>query len=340
MATSTACRIQEIYPGVSEEKINSIADKVISRSKERSTVFSDDITSFAAYLDEVKKIPLLKNTEEIALAYRIQTYNDENARRALIESNLRLVISISKKFMGLGLTLQDLIQEGNMGLIEASEKFDPERGCRFATYATWWIRQGIIRGLANQGRTIRLPVHISDIVQRFTKFSIKFLQENDRLPTFGEAAKVILPVSKEKARQKVSRKLKKHVPLDDFRVERKVRELEMKMDQHLKEVIMISQEPLSLETPVGEDETTIGEMVPTEDNNNDMILREELKELLRKLNEREKNILCLRFGLVDGVALTLQEISDNFGISKERIRQKEVDALRKLRKSMHRTDWL
>jgi DNA-directed RNA polymerase sigma subunit (sigma70/sigma32) len=128
MATVTACRVQEIYPGISEKELNSIADKVISRSREHTAIFSSEINSFAAYLEEVKKIPLLKSNEEIALAYLIRTYNDENARRALIESNLRLVISISKKFMGLGLTLQDLIQEGNMGLIEASEKFDSGQG--------------------------------------------------------------------------------------------------------------------------------------------------------------------------------------------------------------------
>jgi RNA polymerase primary sigma factor len=150
----------------------------------------------------------------------------------------------------------------------------------------------------------------------------------------------MLPVSREKARQKVSRKLKRQVPSDDYRVGRKVREMEYKMEQHLKEVIMIAQEPVSLETPVGEDETTIGEMVSVEDNNNERLIREELRELIGKLNEREKNILYLRYGLIDGTALTLQEISDNFGISKERIRQKEVDALRKLRKSMCRSDWL
>jgi RNA polymerase primary sigma factor len=340
MATGTAYAVQEIYPGLNEAEINIIADRVISRNKKRSSVFSGDITSLVAYLNEVKKIPLLKNDEEIALAHRIKNYQDEEARKALIESNLRLVISISKKFVGLGLTLQDLIQEGNLGLIEASEKFDPDRGCRFATYATWWIRQGIIRGLANQGRTIRLPVHISDIVQRFTKFSLKFLQENDRLPTVAEAARAILPVSKEKARRKVSRKMKQTLPFDDFRVERKVREMEEKMEQQLKEILNISQEPISLETPVGEDETTIGELVPAEDNECNFIMKEELKDLFLHISSRERNIICLRFGLIDGNSMTLQEISNNIGISKERIRQKEVDALRKLRKAIRRSDWL
>lgn len=317
-----------------------ITRSVIDRRKQGGREFNfTEINSLSAYLFEVNKIPLLSAKEEVALSIRIREYNDEDARKALIESNLRLVISIAKKFMGLGLTFQDLIQEGNLGLIEAVEKFDPTRGCRFATYATWWIRQSVIRGIANSGRTIRLPVHISDIFQKFIKFSLSFLQKNNRTPTIEETAKHLLPVSREKAQRKVSRKLKRIVPLDHPLVDKKVQEMQHKMEQRIKNILNVAQEPISLETPLGEEETTVGDLVPVEDNAMPTILNEELKELFSVLNERERKILCLRFGLLDGTIRTLQEISDYFGISKERIRQKEEDALKKLRSIMNPNDW-
>jgi len=326
---------------MTEELVNEISGRIKERRKKRaSSVLQPDFNSLSAYLTEVSKIPLLTADEEIALSYRVREHDDEESRKALIESNLRLVISIAKKFLGLGLTLQDLIQEGNLGLIEAVEKFDPERGCRFATYATWWIRQSVIRGIANNGRTIRLPVHISDIFQKFLKFSLSFLQKNNRPPTIKEAAVTLLPVSREKARKKVVRKLKKQISLDHPLVDAKIREMEKKMEYRIKNILNVAQEPVSLEAPLGEEDTTVGDLVPVEDTDRPDILTEELGALFNVLNEREKKILCLRFGLIDGTTRTLQEISDRFGISKERIRQKEEDALRKLRTVMNRKDWL
>lgn len=321
-------------------QINLLADKVIEQRKKRAGVIPcPESNSLSAYLSEVNKIPLLTAEEEVALSHRIRLYDDEESRKALVESNLRLVISIAKRFLGLGLTFQDLIQEGNLGLIEAVEKFDPERGCRFATYATWWIRQSVIRGIANNGRTIRLPVHISDIFQKFIKFSLSFLQKNSRTPTYAEVARYLLPVSREKARKKVSRKLKKLVPMDDPRVDAKVEDMEKKMEQRIRNILNVAQDPISLEAPLGEEDTTVGDLIPIDQGKQVSILTEELGDLFSVLNEREKKILCLRFGLLDGTIRTLQEISDNFGISKERIRQKEEDALRKLRKVMKRRDW-
>ncbi|MCD4783048.1 MAG: sigma-70 family RNA polymerase sigma factor [Candidatus Eremiobacteraeota bacterium] len=326
---------------MTEVLINEISGRIKNRRKERtSSILQPDFNSLSAYLTEVSKIPLLTADEEIALSYRVREHDDEESRKALIESNLRLVISIAKKFLGLGLTLQDLIQEGNLGLIEAVEKFDPERGCRFATYATWWIRQSVIRGIANNGRTIRLPVHISDIFQRFLKYSLRFLQKHNRPPTIEETALVLLPVSREKACKKVVRKLKRQIPLDHPLVDAKVKEMEKKMEYRIKNILNVAQDPVSLEAPLGEEDTTVGDFVPIEDAKKPDILMEELGDLFDVLNEREKKILCLRFGLIDGTTRTLQEISDRFGISKERIRQKEEDALRKLRTVMNRKDWL
>jgi RNA polymerase primary sigma factor len=322
-------------------EINFIADKIKERRlKGSQSIPYENINSLSAYLFEVNKIPLLTAEEEVALSCLIRNYNDEEARKALVESNLRLVISLAKKFLGLGLTFQDLIQEGNLGLIEAVEKFDPERGCRFATYATWWIRQALIRGLANNGRTIRLPVHISDIFQKFAKYSLAFMQKNNRPPTVEETSRELLPVSREKAWRKVCRRLKKQISIDHPLVDRKVAEMEEKMAQRIKNILNVAQDPLSLETPVGDEETTVGDLVPVECSPEEALIREELGSLFSALSEREKKILCLRFGLIDGNVCTLQEISNQFGISKERIRQKEEDALKKLRSIMKKQDWL
>lgn len=325
---------------LSDKKINKLVDKVLLRRRACAGATISRTDSLSAYLSEVNKIPLLKPDEEIALAYKMRDENDTTVRRVLIESNLRLVISICKKFMGLGLSFQDLIQEGNMGLIEAVEKFDPDRGCRFATYATWWIRQSVIRGIANHGRMIRLPVHISDILQRLMKFSLRYIQEHNHPPTVSELAREFLPVSMEKAQRKVRRKYKEDVPIDDPRVIRKFNEMEKKMERKIKNILNVSQDPISLEAPLGEEDTTVGDLVPADPENPPPVYTKELGELFTNLNERERKILCLRFGLVDGMTRTLQEISDCFNISKERIRQKEEDALKKLRKVMSRSDWL
>jgi RNA polymerase primary sigma factor len=298
-----------------------------------------DINSLTAYLQEVYKIPLLTPEEERSLAKRIKK-GDQSARRALIEANLRLVISIAKKFLGLGLTFQDLIQEGNIGLMEAVEKFDHTRGCRFATYATWWIRQSIIRSIANQGRMIRLPVHIAEAFQKFIQLQVKHLQEHGKAPGLDLVSKVLFPVCEDKVRRKLSKSLKQELNSHDPRVMAKVEEMEQASVNRLKEILAVAQEPVSLETPLGEEDTCIGDLVAAVTTPDAPVMRAEMAKLLENLNERERKILAFRFGLIDGNIRTLQEISDEFGISKERIRQKEEDALRKLRLVMTRQDWL
>lgn len=298
-----------------------------------------DLNSLTAYLQEVYKISLLCAEEERDLAIAIKR-GEMSARRALIEANLRLVISIAKKFLGLGLTFQDLIQEGNIGLMEAVEKFDHLRGCRFATYATWWIRQSIIRSIANQGRTIRLPVHIAEAFQKFIQLQVKSLQEHGRQAGLDVASKVLFPVDSEKIHRKVCKSLKQEVPFEDPRVRAKIEEMEQASVQRLKEILAVAQEPVSLETPLGEEDTCIGDLVAAQVTPEAPVMRVEMARLLQNLNERERKILAFRFGLIDGNIRTLQEISDEFGISKERIRQKEEDALRKLRTVMTREDWL
>lgn len=298
-----------------------------------------DINTLSAYLQEVYKIPLLTAEEEREIAQGVRR-GEEPAREALIEANLRLVISIAKKFMGLGLTFQDLIQEGNIGLMEAVEKFDPDRGCRFATYATWWIRQSIIRSIANQGRTIRLPVHIAEAVQKYVQIQVKHLQEHGQAPGLHLVSKVLFPVCEDKVRRKVSKSLKQELSPDDPRVQAKVEEMEMASLNRLKEILAVAQEPMSLEAPLGDEGTCIGDLVAAQAAPDMPIMRVEMARLLENLSERERKILAFRFGLIDGNIRTLQEISDEFGISKERIRQKEEDALRKLRTVMSREDWL
>ncbi|MCE1248704.1 MAG: sigma-70 family RNA polymerase sigma factor [Firmicutes bacterium] len=326
---------------LTDDEISTLAGKIKERrSKGSHHIPYENINSLSAYLFEVNKIPLLTAEEEVALSHLIREYDDEEARQALIESNLRLVISLAKKFLGLGLTFQDLIQEGNLGLIEAVEKFDPERGCRFATYATWWIRQALIRGLANNGRTIRLPVHISDIFQKFAKYSLSFMQKYNRPPSVEETARELLPVSREKAWRKVCRRVRKQISMDHPLVDLKVGEMEGKMVQRIKNILNVAQDPLSLEAPIGDEETTVGDLVPVETTPDTDLIREELANVFATLSDREKKIICLRFGLIDGNVCTLQEISNQFGISKERIRQKEEDALKKLRAVMKKQDWL
>jgi len=324
---------------LSRLQAETVAENVKRKRRAGLRLFTTEFNSLSAYLEEVSKIPLLKPDEEVALAYRIKFHNDEEARKLMIESNLRLVISFSKKFLGLGLSFQDLIQEGNLGLMEAVQKFDPDRGCRFATYASWWIKQSLIRGIANTGRMIRLPIHISDFFQRFMKYSLAFIQKFNRPPSVHETARDLLPISRERARKKVARKSRGNVAPEDPRVDRIIRDLETKMEAQIKNILNVALEPISLEAPLGEDETTVGDLVPAEDKTQPVIFHDELSCLFRNLNERERKILCLRYGLVDGTRRTLQEISHTFGISKERIRQKEEDALRKLRKVMEKNEW-
>lgn len=254
------------------------------------------------YLKEIGRVPLLSPEEEIELAKRIEQ-GDEGAKRRLAEANLRLVVSIAKRYVGRGMLFLDLIQEGNLGLIKAVEKFDYRKGYKFSTYATWWIRQAITRAIADQARTIRIPVHMVETINKLIRVHRQLLQELGRDPTPDEIAKE-MNISEEKVR----------------------------------EIQKIAQEPVSLETPIGEEEDShLGDFIedqearaPAEEASYTM-LREQLDEVLTTLTDREQKVLRLRFGLDDGRARTLEEVGQRFGVTRERIRQIEAKTLRKLR---------
>ena len=254
------------------------------------------------YLKEIGKIPLLKPHEEIEYAKRMLE-GDEIAKQRLVEANLRLVVSIAKRYVGRGMLFLDLIQEGNLGLIKAVEKFDYERGFKFSTYATWWIRQAITRAIAYQARTIRIPVHMVETINKLIRVSRQLLQELGRDPKPEEIAKE-MDMSEEKVR----------------------------------EIMKIAQDPVSLETPIGEEEDShLGDFIPDEDALAPAeaaaysLLKDQIEEVLGSLNEREQKVLKLRFGLEDGRARTLEEVGKEFDVTRERIRQIEAKALRKLR---------
>ena len=253
------------------------------------------------YLKEIGKVPLLSAEEEIELAKKMEQ-GDENAKKRLAEANLRLVVSIAKRYVGRGMLFLDLIQEGNLGLIKAVEKFDYRKGYKFSTYATWWIRQAITRAIADQARTIRIPVHMVETINKLIRVSRQLLQELGREPTPEEIAE----------------------------------EMDMPVDR-VREILKISQEPVSLETPIGEEEDShLGDFI--QDDNVPVpadaaaftLLKEQLVEVLGTLTEREQKVLRLRFGLDDGRARTLEEVGKEFNVTRERIRQIEAKALRKL----------
>ncbi|MFP4660721.1 MAG: RNA polymerase sigma factor RpoD [Halanaerobiales bacterium] len=254
------------------------------------------------YLKEIGKVPLLTAEEEVDLAQRMEK-GEEAAKRKLIEANLRLVVSIAKKYVGRGMLFLDLIQEGNMGLIKAVEKFDYTKGYKFSTYATWWIRQAITRSIADQARTIRIPVHMVETINKLIRVSRQLLQEIGREPTPEEIGEE-MGMSAEKVR----------------------------------EIMKIAQEPVSLETPIGEEEDShLGDFIEDEDAPapasaaSFILLKEQLDDVLDTLTDREKRVLELRFGIEDGRPRTLEEVGKEFGVTRERIRQIEAKALRKLR---------
>ena len=254
------------------------------------------------YLKEIGRVPLLTPDEEVDLAVRISN-GDEAAKKRLSEANLRLVVSIAKRYLGRGMQFLDLIQEGNLGLIKAVEKFDYTKGFKFSTYATWWIRQAITRAIADQARTIRIPVHMVETINKVKKVSSQLLHANGREPSAEEVAE----------------------------------ELDMPVDK-VREIMRVAQEPVALETPIGEEEDShLGDFIPDDDAPapadaaSHTLLKETLSSVLDSLTPREEKVLRLRFGLEDGRSRTLEEVGKEFNVTRERIRQIEAKALRKLR---------
>lgn len=284
-----------------EVKVNEKGDKEVElESTLPKTVAVDDPVRM--YLKEIGRVPLLTAEEEIELAKRMEA-GDEDAKQRLCEANLRLVVSIAKRYVGRGMLFLDLIQEGNLGLIKAVDKFNWRKGFKFSTYATWWIRQAITRSIADQARTIRIPVHMVETINKLMRIQRQLIQEYGREPTPEEIAK----------------------------------EMDITEDK-VREIIKIAQEPVSLETPIGEEEDShLGDFIPDEDVPAPAeaaafsMLKEQLVEVLDTLTDREQKVLELRFGLEDGRPRTLEEVGKRFDVTRERIRQIEAKALRKLR---------
>lgn len=285
-------------------------DDVLLEMEQEEINLTDDFSATSAmsddpvklYLKEIGSYPLLSIEEEIELAKRIEV-GDEQAKQILAESNLRLVVSIAKRYVGRGLSFLDLIQEGNLGLIKAVDKFDYSKGYKFSTYATWWIRQAITRSIADQSRTIRIPVHMSEVINKTYRVSRSLLQELGREPTEQELSEAInLPIEK------------------------------------VREILKVSADPISLDTPIGEeDDSHLGDFIKDdtiigpEDAAAYSVLQDQISKLLDTLTEREQRVLILRFGLKDGRTRTLEEVGKEFNVTRERIRQIEAKALRKLR---------
>lgn len=292
----------------SKDEMNEIENEVVQFGNGESLEYLLEQEGLATddpvrlYLKEIGKVPLLTNEREKGLAERMMA-GDETAKTELVEANLRLVVSIAKRYVGRGMYFLDLIQEGNLGLMKAVEKFDYTKGYKFSTYATWWIRQAITRAIADQARTIRIPVHMVETIHKVSRYSRQMMQELGREPTPEEIAD----------------------------------KLGMSADK-VREIIKVGQDPVSLETPIGEEEDShLGDFIPDDDTpspaeaTSTNILREELEKQLHTLTPREEHVIKLRFGLYDGRTRTLEEVGKEFDITRERIRQIEAKALRKLR---------
>ena len=291
---------EDALPELEElEEIEEVTEEEMNETEAMADTFSTD-DPVRMYLKEIGKVPLLTPEEEQDLAKRMAE-GDEEAKRRMAEANLRLVVSIAKRYVGRGMLFLDLIQEGNLGLIKAVEKFDYTKGYKFSTYATWWIRQAITRAIADQARTIRIPVHMVETINKVIRVSRQLLQELGHDPSAEEiAAEMNMPVDK------------------------------------VRDILKIAQEPVSLETPIGEEEDShLGDFIPDDDAPSEAasfsLLKEQLMEVLDTLTPREKKVLELRFGIVDGRTRTLEEVGKEFNVTRERIRQIEAKALRKLR---------
>ena len=297
----------EIIDDIGEEMLDALSFDIESTKTNEEDVPADAKNiaiddPVKVYLKEIGRVPLLTSEEEIELAIRISE-NDQEAKRRLSEANLRLVVSIAKRYVGRGMQFLDLIQEGNLGLIKAVDKFDYTKGFKFSTYATWWIRQAITRAIADQARTIRIPVHMVETINKVKKTNSQLLHKNGRDPSAEEiAAELDMPVEK------------------------------------VREILRVAQEPVSLETPIGEEEDShLGDFIPDDDAQAPVdaasmaLMREQLAEVLKTLTPREARVLSLRYGLEDGNPKTLEEVGKEFNVTRERIRQIEAKALRKLR---------
>lgn len=308
-------QLEKLYDGLEAQGIEIIEDNSVDLSDieivaSKSSSKGDEITAervaiddpVKVYLKEIGRVPLLSPEEEIDLAIKIADGNTE-AKKRLCQANLRLVVSIAKRYLGRGMLFLDLIQEGNLGLLKAVDKFDYTKGFKFSTYATWWIRQAITRAIADQGRTIRIPVHMVETINKVKKVSSQLLHQNGHEPTADEIAS----------------------------------EIDMPVDK-VRDIMRVAQEPVSLETPIGEEEDShLGDFIPDDDAPapadaaSHTLLREQLNEVLDTLTPREEKVLRLRFGLEDGRSRTLEEVGKEFNVTRERIRQIEAKALRKLR---------
>ena len=294
--------IEDLEPDIDLD-LNTIPVSAASEEEEAPPAEGVNIDDpVKVYLKEIGRVPLLSSEEEVELAQRM-AQGDDYAKKRLSEANLRLVVSIAKRYVGRGMQFLDLIQEGNLGLIKAVEKFDHTKGFKFSTYATWWIRQAITRAIADQARTIRIPVHMVETINKVKKVSNQLLHKNGHEPTAAEIAK----------------------------------ELDMPVDK-VREIMRVAQEPVSLETPIGEEEDShLGDFIPDDDAPapaeaaSHTLLKEQLSDVLQTLTPREEKVLRLRFGLEDGRSRTLEEVGKEFNVTRERIRQIEAKALRKLR---------
>ena len=298
-------KVYETLESLGIDVMDEVADEEVVPEQDLTIAIPEGINiddPVRMYLKEIGKVPLLSADEEVSLAQRMGE-GDEIAKRKLVEANLRLVVSIAKRYVGRGMLFLDLIQEGNLGLIKAVEKFDYEKGFKFSTYATWWIRQAITRAIADQARTIRIPVHMVETINKLIRVSRQLLQEYGREPLPEEIAKEM------------------NIP-----------------EEKVREIMKIAQEPVSLETPIGEEEDShLGDFIPDDEAPAPAeaaaftLLKEQLMGVLDTLTSREEKVLRLRFGLDDGRARTLEEVGKEFNVTRERIRQIEAKALRKLR---------